>query len=408
MNIHDLNIRNQPSPVNTAELRNVNEWLIDGARSVLDPQLAVAELCARLRGCGIPLWRVAMFVRTLHPHVVARRFLWRLDTEVELEEYPFDSIDTGAFRNSPIAHIYATGDTIRRRLADPDCAIDFPILQDLRMEGVTDYLASPLVFTYGEIQLATWTTRQPGGFTDSQMAALNSIITPLARVAEIRALRRTAGNLLNTYVGTHAGERILAGQIRRGHTEAIHAAIWLSDMRGFTALIDRLPSQTLIDLLNSYFDCQVPAIHNRGGEVLKFMGDGLLAIFPLASDGTNARKICNDALAAACEAREKIVALSGSSGIHRFDELRFGLALHLGEVLYGNIGGGNRLDFTCIGPAVNLAARIERLSGRLGRMILASDEFARHCAADLLPVGNFTLSGFGAPRMLFGLRDETL
>jgi adenylate cyclase len=394
--------------VNIAKLRTVNEWLIDGARSTLDPQLALAELCNRLRGCGIPLWRVAVFVRTLHPHVVARRFIWRPAAEVELKEYPFDIIDTGEFRNSPIAHVYATGNTIRRRLADPDCSIDFPILWDLRKEGVTDYLASPLVFTYGEIQLATWTTRQPGGFTDSQMAGLNSILTPLARVAEIRALRRTAGNLLYTYVGTHAGKRILAGQIRRGHTEAIHAAIWLSDMRGFTALVDRLPSQTLIDLLNCYFDCQVPAIHNRGGEVLKFMGDGLLAIFPLASDGANTRKICNDALAAACEARAKIVALSGSSGIQRLDKLRFGLALHLGEVLYGNIGGGNRLDFTCIGPAVNLAARMERLSGRLGRMILASDEFARHCAADLLPVGNFALSGFGAPRMLFGLRDETL
>jgi adenylate cyclase len=394
--------------VNTTKLRAVNEWLLDGARSAPDPQLALAELGTRLSGCGIPLWRVAVFVRTLHPYVVARRFMWRPDTEVELNEYPFDIIHTGEFRDSPVARVYATGNAIRRRLADPDCSIDFPILRDLRMEGVTDYFASPLVFTYGEIQLATWTTRQPGGFTDSQMAALDSIIPPLARVAEIRALRRTTGNLLNTYVGPHAGKRILAGQIRRGHTEAIHAAIWLSDMRGFTRLAGRLQPQTLIDLLSRYFDCQVPAIHNRGGEVLKFMGDGLLAIFPFVSDGTDARKVCKDALAAACEARAKIFALSGSSGIHRLDDLRFGLALHLGEVLYGNIGGGNRLDFTCIGPAVNLAARIERLSGTLGRMILASDVFARHCAADLLPVGNFTLSGFSAPRMLFGHRDETL
>jgi adenylate cyclase len=175
-----------------------------------------------------------------------------------VNEYPFDIIDTGVFRDSPVARVFATGDAIRRRLADTDCSIDFPMLHDLRIEGVTDYLASPLVFTDGEIQLATWTTRQPGGFTDSQMAGLGSIIAPLARVAEIHALRRTAGSLLNTCVGPHAGERILAGQIRRGYTEAIHAAIWLSDMRGFTALADRLPSQTLINLLNRYFDCQVP------------------------------------------------------------------------------------------------------------------------------------------------------
>ncbi len=403
----DLTHSPQAKPINTAKLRSVNEWLIDGARSSPDLQFALAELCARLIDCGIPLWRVAVFLRTLHPQVIARRFLWRPGTEVEVNEYPFDIIDTGEFRNSPVARVYATGDAIRRRLADTDCSIDFPMLHDLRIEGATDYLASPLLFIDGEIQLATWTTRQPGGFTDSQMAALDSIIPPLARVAEIRALRRTAGNLLNTYVGTHAGERILAGQIRRGHTEAIHAVIWLSDMRGFTALTDRLPPQGLIDLLNCYFDCQGPAILNCGGEILKFMGDGLLAIFPVASDGTDARKVCKDALAAACEARAKIIALGGSSGIHSLDDLRFGLALHLCEVLYGNIGGGNRLDFTCIGPAVNLAARMEKLSGTLGRMILASDEFARHCAADLLSVGSFTLSGFSAPRMLFGLRDET-
>jgi adenylate cyclase len=260
------------------------DWLVDGARSTMQAHQVLAELCERLLGCGIPLWRVAVFVRTLHPHIMARRFIWRPGADVEVRDAPFDLLETAEFRGSPVAKVYATKMPIRRRLADADCPIDFPMLRELRDEGVSDYLASPLLLTDGEIDLATWTTRQAGGFTDAQIEGIKSIIAPLARVAEVRALRRTAINLLDTYVGNQAGERILAGAIRRGHAEAIYAGIWLSDMRGFTLLADRVPPQILLELLNEYFDCQVPTILKHGGEVLKFMGDGLLAIFPIESD----------------------------------------------------------------------------------------------------------------------------
>src|SRR5262245_49950478 len=181
-------------------------------------------------GCSVAAfrWRVAVFVRTLHPRIMGRRFVWRPGADVEVSDAPFDLLESAEFRGSPVAKVYASGMPIRRRLADADCPMDFPMLAELRNDGVTDYLASPLLFTDGEIHLATWTTRQPGGFTDAQIKAIESIVAPLARVAEVRALRRTAGNLLDTYVGNNAGERILAGQIRRGHAEAIHAAIWLS------------------------------------------------------------------------------------------------------------------------------------------------------------------------------------
>jgi adenylate cyclase len=277
--------------------------------------------------------------------------------------------------------------------------MDFPILQELRAEGVTDYLALPLFFTDGSVNLVTCTTRQPSGFTDGQVAGIEAIMTPLARVAEIRALRRTASVLLDTYVGHDAGERILAGRIRRGDIEEIHAAIWLSDMRGFTALADRQPPRLLIDLLNRYFDCQVPVILEHGAEVLKFMGDGLLAIFTIAGDEP---EVCKRALFAAREARTNIAELSRSA----MPGLRFGLALHVGDVLYGNIGSGNRLDFTCIGPAVNFAARIEKLAGELGRGILASGEFAKHCRGEFTALGEFTLPGFSAAQPVFGLEDE--
>jgi len=386
-------------PMRDTDVRAIADWLIDGARSAPLPQDVLAQLCDRLVACGIPLWRVAVFVNTLHPQIIGRRFIWRPGADVEIAEGRFGLFDTPEFRDNPVARVYATRTALRRRLADPGCAMDFPILHELRAQGVTDYLASPLLFTDGAVHVVTCTTRELGGFTDAQIAGIEAIITPLARVAEIRALRRTASTLLDTYVGHDAGERILAGRIRRGDIEEIHAAIWLSDMRGFTALSDREPPRVLIDLLNRYFDCQVPVILDHGAEVLKFMGDGLLAIFSIAGDEAEE---CKRALAAARQAQANIAELSRSA----MPGLRFGLALHIGDVLYGNIGSGNRLDFTCIGPAVNFAARIEKLAGELGRVILASDEFARCCPGEFTALGEFTLAGFSAAQQIFGLEDE--
>jgi adenylate cyclase len=395
---HDAQTSNSAS-MPDPDIRAIADWLIDGARSAPLPQDVLSQLSGRLVACGIPLWRVAVFVNTLHPQIIGRRFIWRPGAEVEISEGRFGLFDTPEFRDNPVARVYATKNAIRRRLADPGCAMDFPILQELRAEGLTDYLALPLFFTDGSVQMVTCTTRQPGGFTDGQIAGIEAIMTPLARVAEIRVLRRTASTLLDTYVGHDAGERILAGHIRRGDIEEIHAAIWLSDMRGFTALADRQPPRVLIDLLNRYFDCQVPVILDHGAEVLKFMGDGLLAIFTIAGDEA---EVCKRALAAARQAQTNIAELSRST----VPGLRFGLALHIGDVLYGNIGSGNRLDFTCIGPAVNFSARIEKLAGELGRGILASGEFAQHCPGEFTALGEFSLPGFTAAQRVFGLEDE--
>ncbi len=223
-------------------------------------------------------------------------------------------------------------------------------------------------------------------------------------MAEIRALQRTAANLLDPYVGHNAGERLLAGRIRRGHTETVRSVIWLSDMRGFTSLADRLPPQTLVDLLNRYFDCQVPAILKHGGEVLKYMGNGLLAIFSLQEGTADMREVSGRALAAAREAQTNIDAMDTSDDPDA-SGIRFGLALHLGEVLYGNIGSSSRLGFTCIGPAVNLAARLEKIAAGLGRPIVLSAELAQHATVELQPLGEFAVAGFSAPQRAFGLRN---
>ncbi len=247
---------------------------------------------------------------------------------------------------------------------------------------------------------------KPDGFSDADIQNIERVVPALARVAEVRALRRTATTLLNTYVGHRTGERILAGQIRRGHTDELHAAIWLSDLRGFTAISDRAPPIIVVDLLNRYFDCQVPAINAHGGEVLKFMGDGLLAIFPVADGGGDEAAVCRNALAAAREARDAVRELRYSLFGGPTETVNFGLALHLGNVLYGNIGGSNRLDFTCIGPAVNLAARMEKLTAPLKRTIVASANFAQYAPDDWHDIGEFAVAGFARAQRVFGLKDE--
>jgi adenylate cyclase len=384
------------------DFRPVLDWLIDGAPSDARSEEVLATLCQRLVECGMPLWRVAVFVTTLHPDVMGRRFLWTAASGVTTSEALFDVMETDEYRRSPFAIVYDTRKPVRYRFATDGCP-DIPVLQELRADGATDYVAFPLRFSDGTTHVATWSTRQPLGFTSEQFSALESVIAPLARVAEIRALRRTAGNLIETYVGHQTGERILAGKIRRGHVETLRAAIWLSDMRGFTSLAERLPPQALVDLLNQYFDCQVPAIVSRGGEILKFMGDGLLAIFPVA-DGEEAREVCARALDSARETQARVDDLNAR---RTADPIRFGLALHLGQVMYGNIGGGNRLDFTCIGPAVNLAARLEKVAAKMGRTIVASTEFSAQLPDVFEALGEYAVAGFAAAQAVFGLPNET-
>jgi adenylate cyclase len=256
------------------------------------------------------------------------------------------------------------------------------------------------------VNASSWTTKQPGGFTEEQLAALRSLAKPLARVVEILSLNRMAASLLDTYVGNSAGERIMGGQIRRGHTETMNAAIWLSDLRGFTALSDRLPAETVVDILNQYFDCQVAAIKKHGGDVLKYMGDGLLAVFPIDEYVGDEKQVCSNVLEAAHESRTSVADLQYPIGdaVERF---RFGVALHVGRILYGNIGGGNRLDFTCIGPAVNLAARLEKIASRLQRTVVASEGFVGICRGGWSELGEFPIAGFAKAERVYGLVDET-
>ncbi|MBX9645942.1 MAG: adenylate/guanylate cyclase domain-containing protein [Xanthobacteraceae bacterium] len=391
--------------MDSLELQKLIDWLIDGARSVVGSPQWLSEIGERLIAAGVPLWRTGVFVRTLHPEIFGRNFIWKPGSEVEIGTVDFKILDSPDFHNSPLAIVFLQGLEVRARVDDPQSG-RFPIIADLRAEGVTDYIALPILFIDGSIHASSWTTKQPGGFTEVQLAALRSVVKPLARLIEIVSLTRTASLLLDTYVGNRAGERILGGQIRRGHTETMNAAIWLSDLRGFTALSDRLPAETVVDILNQYFDCQVDAIRKRGGEVLKYMGDGLLAVFPIDEYVGDEQQVCSRVLEAAHESRASVADMKYPIG-DAVEQFRFGVALHVGRILYGNIGGGNRLDFTCIGPAVNLAARLEKIASNLRRTVVASEGFAGICRGGWSDLGEFPVAGFAKAARVYGLIDET-
>jgi adenylate cyclase len=386
--------------IDQKRLAEAIDWLDDGCLSAPTADLVLNQLCERLIACGVPLAHAAIFVHTLHPEIMGRRFSWQPETGSEGLDLDHGLFDDPNYRDSPIKYVLDEVKLLRRRLGAPDCPIDFTFLERFRDEGVTDFLALPLRASDGTVNACAWMTKAPGGLSDPAVAALQKIEKPLARMVEVRSLKRIAINLLDTYVGGQAGARILAGHIRRGDIETIRAAIWLSDMRAFTARGDRMPPADLVALLNRYFDCQVPVIRAQGGEVLKFMGDGLLAIFPV--EHADNRAVCARVLAAA---REVEVAIRDADwgGLEVPGGVQFGVALHIGDVLYGNVGSANRLDFTCIGPAVNLAARIEALSGEVGRTILASAEFAQACDAGMVPLGSFALKGVAAEQVVYGV-----
>jgi adenylate cyclase len=391
--------------MNATEMHELRDWLIDGAKSAATTTQMMSQLCERVVAAGLPLWRVGFFVRTLHPDIVGRNFIWKPGTEVVSGTTNYDVLDSPEYLHSPLAIVFGEGREVRHRIDDPESR-RFPFLDDMREEGVTDYIALPMIQSDGSVHASSWTTKRPGGFTDEHLNGLRSLMPPVTRLIEITRLQRTAMVLLDTYVGNRAGEKILGGQIRRGHTEMMQAAIWLSDLRGFTALSDRLPSETVVDILNLYFDCQVSAIRNHGGEVLKFMGDGLLAVFPIAEQPGDTQVVCTSVLQAAREARANVEAMNFPVG-ETIERFRFGVALHVGRILYGNIGGGNRLDFTCIGPAVNLAARLEKIAGRLHRTVVASGAFMRACEDGWSDLGEFPIAGFSKAERVYGLLDET-
>jgi adenylate cyclase len=376
--------------------------LVDGAPGADGPADVVARIGPMLDEGNVPVARIAAFVRTLHPHIMGRSFVWHRGTPgVQVAEAPYAILHGAEYAVSPAGIVFASGKEFRYRFT-PGELPEQPDLRAVAAAGMTDYFALPLRFLDGQVHALAVATDEPGGFREADVAAIRQIVRPLSRVAEILALRRTATNLLSAYVGRDAGERILQGHVQRGDTETIRCITWFADLRGFTGLSAvRDPKDTIL-LLNRIFDCQVPAVERGGGEVLKFMGDGMLAIFPIPAEPGAEGRVARRALAAANEAFQS---LDRANADHPDEPpLAFGLALHVGDVAYGNIGGIGRLDFTCIGPAVNLASRIEGLTAPLGRRLLLSEDFAALVEGECERVGAFPVKGLADPVVVFAPR----
>jgi adenylate cyclase len=381
----------------------IDRWILgEGPHIDSDVEL-FDELCWRLLGDGVPLWRATLYMGTLHPLIRGVGARWLRELGV-IEEFRIlhGNEATDEYLQSPIRATIERGTPFRRRLVEE--APEYPLLSKLRKAGATDYFALALNRTFRRFPVVTWTTDRPGGFSDADVARLEDINPALAAIVDARSVRRISANLLDTYLGPQAGRRILAGQIRRAEGERLRAVIMMTDLRGFTALSDQLPGDEVIELLDDYFDAVATPIEERKGEILKFIGDGMLAIFP-AEDDDDFSQSSVHALEAAIEGLARLDAVNRARSAAGRCELRIGIGLHLGEVIYGNVGSAGRLDFTVIGPAVNLASRIEDLTKRLRRPMLFSSAFARICPRPLVSLGFQPVRGLSEPEEVFGLPE---
>ena len=379
----------------------VLDWLVNGTRDQRYLDNIFVELCLRLERHGLVLARAGMFLQTNNPQWLGVRVLWRRGFEqAELQGIEYGVRETDTFLKSPAAAIRDGAPEVRARLHATAAADDpYPMFDELRREGLTDYVAWPFPFTLGKRHFITFATDRPDGFHDEELRHLAELLPVLASLVEVRLKNRLARVLLDTYVGPHAGEAILNGATTRGSGFTVEAAIVVVDLRGFTAISDLWPRDDVIALLNDYFDALSEPIDRHGGEILKFMGDGLLAIFP---DDAGA------ALKAVADICRSMAALNEARAGRGLDRLGYGVGVNYGDVMYGNIGSRARLDFTVIGPAVNIASRLEALTKEVPPNVLFSDVFVARadCADRLKALGTFPLRGVGRPLDVYTFAEE--
>ena len=388
------------------------DWLLAEGLTIQTPRELIGRLGRRIVDIGMPLCRLRVTIRTLHPQYLGTSYTWNRSVD-EVDEFlpTYEVLLTDQYLKSPYAGIFEGAGGIRRRLDVPGIVLDFPILEDLRATGATDYVALPLLFSDGKINALTLAADRPGGFTTTELENINRMVPLLAHLMECHALRRTATTILETYLGRHSGARVLKGLIKRGDGENILAVIWFSDLRGSTRLADRMPRQAFLHLLNDYFECMAGAVLDRGGEVLRFIGDAALAIFPIGAVDTDSRncqahvRACEAAIAAARDAVRRVAKVNAERQARGDRTIGFGIGIHLGEVLYGNIGIPERLEFSVVGAAANEAARIESMTKALSKSVLISEAVAQVAREPLVDLGSHALRGVNNPQRLFTLPD---
>ena len=378
-------------------------WLLRDAWQIEAPDKLVDAFCRRLRESGVPISRSTVIIPTLHPQVAATVFVWRDDSGVRTVQEPHDVLHQPRFQASPFAPILRGAGGVRRRLESADARLDFPVVKELKAEGASDYVAMPFRFADGQLNVMSMTSFAPGGFSTAHLGQVYEVLPTLGRLFEVFAQRRTAVTLLETYLGRRTGGRVLDGLVKHGDGENIDCVVWFSDLRESTALSISMGREAYLVYLNAYFSCVAGAILEKGGEVLRFIGDAALAIFPIGGEGAAAA--CRQALSAARAAAERVAA--DNAAHPERPAIRYGIGLHRGEVTYGNIGVPQRLEFTVIGSAANTAARVESMCKTLGRSVVVSRAFAEASGERLESLGLHKLKDVEGEQELFTLGSGT-
>jgi adenylate cyclase len=390
LEMKDLDESQRRRGVTSSALLAVIEWLSGDECHSADEVGLIAGLGRRLQTLGLPVDRLTLHLMTLHPEFVGRTIAWSPGEPVEVHDREHGAMP--AFADSPFRRVMTTRETLVVGSGDGERWGDIDVFSG---RGLTQLMIVPLCNADGPVSAAAFGTKRPNGFSHSDNQAIERILPALRNACELRLLRQAELSLLDTYIGPVTAQRILAGRIRQGEIESMEAALLLCDLRGFTALSNRLPSAQMLRLLNAYFDKVVPAITRQGGEVLKFMGDAALAFFP----GFDQQAACRAALASAKEILDEVEHFE-SEGVR----IKAGIGLHFGEVSYGNVGSGRRMDFTLIGPDVNLVSRIQATCGPSSTPLLMSDLFrAKVETAGTKSAGKHTLAGFDESFELFTL-----
>jgi adenylate cyclase len=382
------------APLAPPDVAPTISWLTGPAlQQVRRASFLLAGTCERLRKAGLPLDRVSLHIKQLHPLFGGRTLVWSAETGGTVQVDRAHGVqNTELFLKSPVKPIYDGGPPLRRRLDVAEEKLDFPVLHDLKQQGYRDYTIRPVHFSRGRNMAVSFATRNAAGFSDAHIAALDEILPTFGLALELLETQRTAQLLLETYIGPVAGENVLEGSIKRGDGDVVHAVVWFSDMRDFTVLSETEPMDEVLGVLNTYFDAVCAAVVGHGGEILKFIGDGVLAIFPIADRETAAHQAVEAAIDAAREALATTQMRCGR---------RFGIALHLGDLLYGNVGARDRLDFTVIGPAVNLATRLEPLTKGQEPPVVISKELLEVWGGPARSIGKQALKGIAEPQEAF-------
>jgi adenylate cyclase len=379
------------SPDHPSTQRAIVDWLIGPARQEATPEEIVGGVAERLAETGIPLLRVRIGQSVANPLISAWGVIWSRAGGPERYTVPRGMLATASYKGSPFEHVLTTRRSFHHSLENLVAGKDHPVLFELAESGSTDYLAIPIAYGNGSLQASAFTTDRPGGFHDAEIGLIESLAPAIGAALEPAAMRHSMASLLEVYLGTGPADRVGKGAFRRGETSEIDAAVLITDLRDSTGMSERLAPDALLERLGAYFEVVVEAVRSQGGDVLKFVGDGVLAVFPAEHGGRH------EACQRAARAIENAFAKAAG--------MRFVAALHVGPVVYGNIGSLDRLDFTVVGPTVNYLSRLEGIAKSLDRRAVCSKEVAAVLAGEFaISLGDQTLKGFAEPQEVFELR----